>query len=639
MAYYCLTNVKFDNSYKNACFFSNSQVREEALHPINYNEIKKEINFDFGKFIYTSINVKDYQNQNYCIIEYNNSYYYYFITDANYYAVNSWRLTLELDVITQYITGANANTFSWCNIVRAHCDRWIRTGNKVRFNVSEGSQIVNHEVRVDKITKSRQEVKLNFCTYSIVNNWLKNNVSCWLYLYIDCKHSFKLAGYQGTSVGPITPIEYTRQFLPYSYVAGTSAITNDYAVISIPVYKNNNKKICFYDNVKKSLCYVGEDGLENFYLQNNQTEFVYNIKISTIPPVNFSNIQDISNVQIINDNLCIKQQLVTENNINKGFDNITFVVDSFGNIDLTTFLGENYVKRDGCFVNVYQQYTTVYSEKVDTECNFEFDVAVIKGNRNVAFEPKVLNDCYSVTIRDSSNGEFVYNLLHLNEREVTGMYTEGLNITNNNYYYRLESNGIVPAPNMWNWDGIVNTVDYSQVVANDNIANFLANNKNFLLTKVASIGIPLIGSGITGNLAGAASSGIEAAKTLIDFDNMRNKINSLRNTNDSVILNMLVNDGIKLYVDIEKALDNEIEKYYNYVYNFGYSLNVIDNPFNYINTRKYFNYLQFDADYININAPTDVEDKIKYIFTNGVRLWNDYSSIYDYTHENYENYL
>lgn len=639
MAYYCLTNVKFDNSYKNGCFFSNSQVREEALHPINYNEIKKEINFDFGKITFTSINVKEYQNQNYCIIEYNNNYYYYFITDAFYYAVNSWRLTLELDVITQYITGANAETFSNCNIVRAHCNRWNRAGNKVRFNVAEGSEIVNHEITLSKINKTRHDVNLEFCSYSIIQNWLKSNVMCWIYLYVDVKHTFKLTGYQGTAGGPLTPIEYTRKFLNYSYMAGQTTIMNDYAIISIPIYKDKTKRICYYDRSKKSLCYVGEEGLDNFYLQNNQTEFVYNIKITTLPPVNFNNIEDITNVSVINDNLCINQPVIVENNVNKGFDNTTFVVDTFGDLGTVSFLGDNYVKRDGCFVNVYQQYKTIYSEKIDTGCNFEFNIADVKGNRNKQFEPKILVDCYNATIRDSANGEFQYNLLHLNSKELTAMYSEGMNITNNNYYYRLQSNGIVPNSNMWNWNGIVNTVDYSQVVANDNIANFLANNKNFLLTKSASIGIPIFTNTITGNIAGLATSAMDAAKTIIDFDNFRNKINSLRNANDSVILNMLVNDGIKLYVDIDKAIDNEIEKYYNYIYYFGYRINKIDNPFNYINTRKYFNYIQFDAEYININAISNVEDKIKNIFRNGVRLWNDYSKIYENIKENYEIYL
>ena len=295
--------------------------------------------------------------------------------------------------------------------------------------------------------------------------------------------------------------------------------------------------------------------------------------------------------------------------------------------------------RDGLFVNVWQQFDLVDSKLIDTGKKFIFSKSEIKGKRKKEFEPKVLLDCYNIVLRDSSNGEYIYNLLNVGHRNLKVLYTEGLNITNNNYYYRLESAGLIPASSQDDWTGVVNTVDYSQTVANNNIDNFLSNNKNFLLTKGFNIAIPFVANMLTGNAAGAISNITNAIHTYIDYDNLQNRANSLRNANDGATLNLIVNEGLKLYVDIEKALDIEIESYYNYLYNFGYSVNKIDNPYNYINTRKYFNYLQFDADFININAPSNVEDKLKSIFRNGVRLWNDYSSIYNYTDENYENYL
>ena len=204
---------------------------------------------------------------------------------------------------------------------------------------------------------------------------------------------------------------------------------------------------------------------------------------------------------------------------------------------------------------------------------------------------------------------------------------------------RLESSGIVSNSYMWDWHGIVNTVDYSLTVANDNIASFLANNKNFLLTRSASIATPLISNLLAGPVASTLSAAGAIAKTYIDWDNMENRVNSLRNTNDGATLNILVNDGLKLYLDIEKAFDFEIEKYYNFIYNYGYKIQRIENPINYINTRKYFNYVQFKMEEINIEAPTIIKDKLRNIFNSGIRLWNDYSNIYNYTNENYENYL
>ena len=295
--------------------------------------------------------------------------------------------------------------------------------------------------------------------------------------------------------------------------------------------------------------------------------------------------------------------------------------------------------RDGLFVNVWQQFDLVDSKLIDTGKKFIFSKSEIKGKRKKEFEPKVLLDCYNIVLRDSSNGEYIYNLLKVGHRNLKVLYTEGLNITNNNYYYRVESAGLIPPSSQDDWTGIVNTVDYSQTVANNNIDNFLSNNKNFLLTKGFNIAIPFVANMLTGNASGALSNITSAIHSYIDYDNLQNRANSLRNANDGATLNLVVNEGLKLYVDIESALDVDIDAYYNYLYNFGYSVNKIDNPINYINTRKYFNYLQFDADFININAPSNVEDKLKSIFRNGVRIWNDYSNIYNYTDENYENYL
>ena len=633
--HYVLTNVKFDNSYKNACYFSTTDVREQALHPQNFDAVKKRVNFNLGNVLFTSIIVNTYNNENYCIVhdDEKNNYYYFFVTSARYKAVNQWELELERDVITQYITAANSNTFSNSNIIRAHCNRWVTDGNKVKFDVSTTSQIIKHESKLAKVVERRNKVNLKWCNNQTFDNWINSNILCWLYVFIDVKHLYDAGGYLGNP-SQVVPQTYKSEYLRYVYWIGDSEVSNDYAIISFPVYKSS-PRIIIQDEINKGKCVITLDSLNDFYELNNGAAYVYNIKLSSIPPVDFSRITDFAYNIDESGNLVLLLPQVTEGDLKKGWRSGVVDVDGFGSIDIEN----NYVVLTGGFVNVWQQFDLIDSNTVNLNHKFIFDKSDVKGKRNIEFEPKVLCDCYDVVLRDSADGEFVYTMLHIGQQNIKVLYTEGLNATNNNYYYRLESSGVIPADNQDNWNGIVNTVDYSQIVANDNVATFLANNKNFLLTKSASIGIPLLASALTGDVGGVVGAGQQFASTLVDYDNLRNRSNSLRNTNDSVILNMLVNEGLQLYVDIEKAFDVDIDSYYNYLYNFGYSVNKIDNPFNYINTRKYFNYIQFDADFININAPSNVEDKLKSIFRNGVRLWNDYSSIYNYTDENYENYL
>lgn len=633
-AFYILSNVQFDNSYKNAVLFSDSKSRETVLHPSNFEEVKKCINFNFGNNIFTSIVVNEYNNQNYCIIQYNNKFYYYFVTSATYLSANQWRLELENDLITQYVTLANSyNMFSNCIIKRAHCNRWKRDGNKVTFDVSKNSQIVKTETNVDKINKTTNKVEFNFFNNQEINNWINENILAWLYIFLDRKHEYEKIGYSRS--GTIVPQNYKGNFLTFDNTVNEAMIENDFSCICYPLYKKSNK-IIIKDIIENAQCVIDNDNLYEFYKMNSGTQYVYNIKMSKTPPCDFgTNSPDIG-IGYDKGNLIIYARQHQVNGVFQGWKTGVIDVERFGGG--FEFVGDT-ISSGGAFVNVWQQFDTVTSNPIETGKRFTFNVSELKGKRNIDFEPKVLLDCYKIKLRDSSNGEYSYNLLHAGQHAVTALYTESLNITNNNYYYRLESTGIIPPASTKNWTGVVNTVDYSQTVANNNIDSFLANNKNFLLYNGINVGIPLVASLATGNVAGAVSGINSMINTYLDYDNISNKANSLRNANDSVFLNMIVNEGLHFYIDIDEALETDKQNYYNYLYNYGYSVNIIDNPFKYFNNRKYFNYVQFDAEYINLNVPLNVESKIKSIFSNGVRLWHVYNKIYDYSNENYEIYL
>lgn len=632
MATYCLTNVKFDNKYLNACFFSSNSAREGALLPSGYDQIKKNINVNLGNLLNTNIVVNSYNFENYCIIEFNNTKYYYFVTNSNYISVNQWNLSLELDVITQFITGATSTTFEKCLVERAHCNRFVKENNKVKFKIQSDSEIIQNETEIQKINKDRKIVEFEFCPYPAINKWLNDNILCWLYVYVDYKHDFTC---RGIAESTITPVPYNKKFTKYKYIVGKTIIENDYSVCCVPVYKNTNF-IAFSDKLYKpnntNTGIIDYEGLRDFYELNDGTQYVYNVKISKQPPFYFGSLNQ-NNYEIIEGNLIVNFPCETITGGYGGFDLSIFRVDLFGidSYDRTRY---------GMFTGLSQTKEYLDSETISTSFEFEFNISDLKGNRNKKFEPKILSHCYEYSIHDSSDGEFTYNPLLLATSNLQFRYTEGLNLTNNNYYYRLIPSGLVPDSSINNWEGVVNTVDYSQTVANDNIDNFIANNKNFLLTKGVGMVTPVVTSLATGGVGGAvAGIGYDVFNTTVNYLNLKNKINSLRNTNDSVDLNLLVNTGIQLYVDINKSYDVDIDNFYNFLYNFGYKINKVCNPYDYINTRKYFNYIKCNLEFININVPLHIEDKIKNIFSEGIRLWNSYDNIYNYSKENYEVYL
>lgn len=617
-----LTNVKFNNSYKNAPYFVSEEDRNEKLIVNQFNNLT--YNFNFGNMLTTSCVVNSYNNENYMVVKHGDNLYFYFVTNCDYISVNQWRLRLELDVISQFCCGIHANqSVAKCYIERAHVDRFRDIGNnRVIFNVNNATPAIESEMSFEKITKRRNEIKIKYSANDQLNTWLQENVIGWQYMYIDVHHNYKVTGSSSGYADVPYPQEYDKAYAKRYYSVGGTLFTDEYALCCAPIYKNTNRAIYINDNLNMIRTKI--DGLEWFRKQNEDNNYIYNIKYSVAPPFDFD--VYIDSFYISENNLFINQTCTQDpsNNLFTFFDFGTFDVDSFGNVE----------KRDGYLYRQHSLFTNLnYAEtsceQINTNRRFVFNKNELKGNRSVDFEPKILVDCKTVTLRDSSNGEFVYPALYVGNNVIQPYYNESKSITNNNYYLRLGDSGIIPKSDKSNWNGVVNTVDFSQQIANNNYASFIANNKNFLLTK----GLENVSRIVSGNMLGAAGDMYNVWQGL---DNLQNKPNSMRNTNDSVELNLIVNDGLKLYVDEDEARDVDIYRYYNYLYNNGYRINRYDYISNYIHTRYYFNFIKAQIDFININVPDIIENKIKDVFRNGVRLWNQYDAMYNYENENRE---
>ena len=623
---YMLTNVKFNNSYKNVPYFTTTADRNKKLLVKQFNSLT--VNFNFGNMLTTSCVVNSYNNENYMIVKHGDNLYFYFVTNCDYISVNQWRLRLELDVISQFCCGIHNNqSVAKCYIERAHIDRFRDIGNnRVIFNVNNESPLIESEMNFEKITKRRNEIKIKYSARSQLNQWLQDNILGWQYMYIDVNHNYTATGSSSGHAAVPYPQSYEKAYGKRCYNVGGSLFTDEYALCCTPIYKNVNKAIYITDELNKIRTKI--DGLEWFRKQNADNSYIFNIKYSVSPPFDFDDYID--SFYISNNDLFINQTCLQDpsNNLFTYFDFGTFDVDSFGNVDK---VGGYLYRQHSLFTNL--NYAETKCEQINTSRRFVFNKNELKGSRSVDFEPKILIDCKTVTLRDSSNGEYVYPALYVGNNVIQPYYNESMSITNNNYYLRLGDSGIIPKSDKSNWVGIVNTVDFSQQIANNNYANFIANNKNFLLTKGLETASRFVSGNMWGAAAGAAADMFNVWQGL---DNLQNKPNSMRNTNDSVELNLVVNDGLKLYVDEDEARDVDIYRYYNYLYNNGYRINRYDYIGNYIHTRYYFNYVKAQIDFININVPDVIENKIKDVFRNGVRMWNQYDAMYDYEDENRE---
>lgn len=638
---YLLTNVKYNESYKDACYFPTIAARDAAL--IGSNNFSGDIiNFNYGSILSTSCVVNEYNQENYIIIKNseNDKKYFYFVNSVDYLSSNQWRLYLKLDVINQYMVGDAYKNIPPCLVERAHVNRWATNGNRINFNVSNDSEIIVPEFNFDYITEKRNKVKIHYCNNDAVNNWLNNNVACWRIFYVDAKHMFKFYQYGSISIDdPNISTQYDNNFAKSYMNVNGNAINDEYVTFCEPVYRYGSAEI-YFSNIYWYIRgrWAGCDNFRN----HNDGNYIYNIKYVYGCPLDIE--------ELLNDAIIIGTKLILD--VPK--DNVITSIDG-GNVQVRGFQFSGNIKflftesmqnpqQDGIayFKGVIGGFGSSNKtlENVKIDAQFEFAKNDIVGaKRQNRFEPKRLLDCKRITLRDSANGEYSYRLLYCATNSIPLKYTEMNNITNNNYYYRVANTGIIPVADETNWHGVVNTTDYSQQIVNDAYENFIANNKNFQTIRGIGYLTSLTQAAVSGSLSGVGNTLLNFGLDELKLDNIKNAPNSLRNTNDTFLMNFNVNNGLNLYVDFETCRDVEENKYINYLYCYGYKINKIDWITRYINTRKYFNFIKCNIDCINMEIPNQCEMEIKRIFSQGVRLWNNYKDMYNYEDENYEKML
>ena len=100
-----LTNVPFDNSYKNVMRFDTRSEQETFFNVSSlFSSDTPRVNFNVGSLMATNIvfdcaktdNINELLNKNYCIVKDNSSnagldYYYYFITNVLFFDLSYFK--------------------------------------------------------------------------------------------------------------------------------------------------------------------------------------------------------------------------------------------------------------------------------------------------------------------------------------------------------------------------------------------------------------------------------------------------------------------------------------------------------------------------------------------------------------------
>lgn len=165
----------------------------------------------------------------------------------------------------------------------------------------------------------------------------------------------------------------------------------------------------------------------------------------------------------------------------------------------------------------------------------------------------------------------------------------------------------------------------------DVFTNWLTQNGVNIGLQVAGAGIGIATSVATGNPIGVASGVLSIANTVGEIykeSKIPPQSNGNINCGDAVTA-MGKNDFIFYNMSIKKEFAQIIDDYFNM---YGYKINKVKIPNT--NTRPNWNYVQtIDVNLVG-SIPQDDLEIFKNIYNNGVTLWHNPNTMYDYSQNN-----
>lgn len=635
-----LLNVWWSKGETNVRFFESVEEQSTYFDKMVGGQTSPLTNFNMGNNIETAITFLDTTNKtieelvssNYCIIyKYENGVIVnrrYFFAYPSQDSGRQMRVLLSLDDIqTNYIK--YRHKISPCNIKRACLNRFKKIGNGlVQFNNDDTNE--NHlfeEEPFSNLSKriiKRTLLKPRFSnTQNELNKWIEDNILGWQYTFIEGDRTYNVGAIGGVQVPVFAPsIKYN------------NALDGSCAVLVTPILKTNkNFFIDFQDGggVTQAIYKFSQNSIKEFRQLNNDASYFYNQKFSVKSPFN---LQDFN-----------------------------YRIDTNGDLALIStsyFVGGGKIGD----ATIYQTSSNTCCVLIDTtNLNDEYEVEfitdkqyifnkdeIIHSIKNKKFNPKLLGSKYNslkLSCGDANKFEVDYqklgqNNIKLNYKEAITPDITRVFISAEGGFYNKKSNEA--------YVGLVSSSDFSIPYSNDQLAQFLAQNKNFHMQSTLNLASGFaksiaggVGKAVTGNPVGGVAEGVGGLVDLasgvinrdLTLDNLENSPEQLKNANGNVVFNLMVG-GVGIVIEEWSGLESELEEINDFLVSYGFSYNHIDYIDKFDNIRKYFNYIEVDIE--TIDAPiSNIEKERLRDLLRTIRFWN--IDRVDYNLENYERWL
>lgn len=609
------------------CRYFNS-VADQIAYFENLGEGKwlPRLNFNIGDNVKTFMFYKDPNRSfeelthcNYLIVKWNENgttNYRYFFAKCYQDSGTQLRVELELDDIqTNYFR--YKDQIEPCQINRACIDRFIKNEDGTySFNGTPESKLFENEDNLNLPQRLVKRTKIEFVSTgnTDADNWLKENVAYWVYVFIDKYHQYKTTGNDSQPATLDTGVTT----LSYEFDNGVGQ-TSDIGCICYPVYKTTNTIRSTKGDTRYPISYLGLSGFRD---DNSQASYFYAIKYSMLCPLDLSNVT----VSISENDLILSAQTWDSSN---------------GYLNYSKFFTINTSSGSGIFTKLKQSVSAL-TASYEISDQFTFSKSeLLNQTKNYKFNPKLLSQGVKALTLASNGETFSYDIQKINSKDIELLYTESIQPEITKFYCRLKPTGLYSDGSDKNFTGLVASIDNGVSLSNDQYSNFIANNKNFWLQSnfkiIESMGRSAIGGAIAGKGVGALiSAGVQGLTSVIDrsltIDNLKASPSMLKNANGNAVFNMFIND-LAMYIEEYDSLENEKIIANDYMVKFGFAVNQIGNIAEYDNIRTLFNYVSAYVDVIS--APLSNDEKMRLIERlKGIRFWN--SDKIDYNIENIE---
>ena len=579
---------------------------------------------------------------NYAIVkDKDGNYRYYFITSIKQDSGNQIVASLDLDDIQNNLIG-NLTNLSPVMVKRWNGLNYIKneSGGNLYYDFSSNfKSYIPTEDAPSLYSINTQQVKIIYTGNSSIDNWIRDNVEAWRYVFVNQNQKLIAQTYTNLNI--------------YDYITSVCisntkgrGIGMPYGSICEPILKSDSThniyiKFTFGGNT----CYLKFGQLDSFFNlegyrsgqsdpEKNYPKGTYGIeeKISNIPPV----VRGASMEVDVDGDLIINANYVNNAPVLNG---VNFYIS---------------IPPTGGISDLYSKATTTYgiaSGYFQDKSTYNAEASINLGINDVEVSNSKLYDYnyYRIRVR-IANQFYDYNALAYidNTTQANGKlsleYTEVLQVGISKMYLRLKANGEYKSPNQNDYTGVIASLDLTCPILESQWAEYLANHKNYYMQTAFNNTIANVDTVISNveKVANSKSFGEALAKGVVasydittkimgrelntywDRNNIQQAPDMLSNASGDPYFNYEVS-GIRPQLDILDMTYNTKLVINEKLNKMGYEFNRVIDIGNYpslFEIHKYYEVVSFVIDKIGINLSEREYERLKQKCASLNRYWH-----------------